>query len=315
VAAKLIRGLYNKHFEKRGCVLAIGNFDGIHVGHQALINRIKIRAKALHVPSLVMTFEPQPLEFFAPERKVPRLTRFREKFFLLSKAKVDQIWVVRFNAKAASLTAEEFIRQILVEKLHVKQLIVGKDFRFGQGREGDIHLLRKAGETFGFTVEIMPDVLINGERVSSTRVRKALMDNHLLLAETLLGRPYTMMGKVVYGNQLGRTLGFPTANIFLHRAATPVHGIYVVLVHGITDKPWPGVANVGIRPTIGGTRIILEVYLFDFKQALYGKVVRVEFCKKLREEERYDTLELLKRQMQKDVEEAQAYFLNRMSSI
>jgi riboflavin kinase/FMN adenylyltransferase len=308
VATQLIRGLYSKNFEKKGCVLAIGNFDGIHIGHQALINRIKTIAKEQGLPSLVMTFEPQPLEFFAAERKVPRLTRFREKFSLLSKAGIDQVWVVRFNAKFAALTAEEFITQILLEKLNVKQVIVGKDFRFGRGREGSIEQLQKAGETVGFSVEIMPDVIIDGERVSSTRVRKALVANNLSLAEMLLGRPYTMMGKVVYGNQLGRKLGFPTANIFLHRAATPVHGIYVVLVHGVMNKPLRGVANVGIRPTIGGTRIILEVYLFDFKDMLYGKVVSVEFCKKLREEERYDNLELLKVQMQKDAEEAQEYF-------
>jgi riboflavin kinase/FMN adenylyltransferase len=308
VVTKLIRGLYNKNFDKRGSVLAIGNFDGIHLGHQALIKQIKMSAKELGVPSIVMTFEPQPLEFFAPERKVPRLTRFREKFSLLSKADVDQVWVVRFNTKVAALSADAFIKKILLEKLHVKQIIVGKDFRFGQGREGNIDLLRKAGELYGFTVKVMPDVMIDNERVSSTRVRKALVENNLVLAETLLGRPYSLMGKVVYGNQLGRRLGFPTANIFLHRAATPVHGIYVVLVHGLKNKPLQGVANVGIRPTIGGTRIILEVYLFDFKETIYGKVVSVEFCKKLREEERYDNLEQLKIQMEKDALQAREYF-------
>lgn len=309
MATQLTRGLYSKQFDKRGCVLTIGNFDGIHLGHQALIKTMKARAAELKLPSLVMTFEPQPLEFLATHIKVPRLTRFREKIYLLSKAFVEKVWVVRFNAKFAALTADEFIKYILLEKLHAKHIIVGQDFRFGRGREGDIGHLQKAGKKFGFTVEMMSDVMIEGERVSSTRVRKALVDDNLLLAQTLLGRPYAMMGKVVYGNQLGRKLGFPTANIFLHRAATPVHGIYVVLVHGISSTPLRGVANIGTRPTIGGTRIILEVYLFDFNDTLYGKVVCVEFCKKLREEERYDNLDLLKHQMEKDVEQAREYFI------
>ena len=310
MVAKLIRGLQSKFLEKKGCVLSIGNFDGIHLGHQALIKQMKFRAKELGVSSLVMTFEPQPLEFFAPERKVPRLTRFREKFSLLSKAGVDQVWVVRFNAVLSALTAHDFIKKILFEKLHVNHVIVGQDFRFGRGREGDVSLLQKAGEVWGFTVEIMSNMTVDNERVSSTLIRKALMSDNLLLAKMLLGRPYTMMGKVVYGNQLGRKLGFPTANIFLHRAATPLHGIYVVLVHGVTQHALRGVANVGVRPTIGGTRIILEVYLFDFKDSLYGKMVNVEFCKKLREEERYDNLELLRLQMQKDAKQAQEYFLS-----
>lgn len=308
MATELIRGLKSKNFRQKGCVLTIGNFDGVHLGHQAIIKRINISAKELGVPSLVMTFEPQPLEYFVPERRVPRLTRFREKFTLLSQYGVDQVCVVKFNSELAALTAEDFIKKILWEKCQVKHVIVGKDFRFGKERRGDIQMLRMAGEEFGFTVEIMSDVIVDGERVSSTRVRKALTENNLALAEGLLGRPYTMMGNVVYGNQLGRKLGFPTANIYLHRAATPVQGIYVVRVHGIKKSPLPGVASIGTRPTIGGTRIILEVYLFDFKRTLYGKAVTVEFCKKLREEERYDNLELLKQQMVKDAEQGREYF-------
>lgn len=308
MATELIRGLYNKPFNRQGCVLTIGNFDGIHLGHQALIKRIKTSAMELGVSSMVMTFEPQPLEYFAKESGVPRLTRFREKFSLLSQAGVDQVCVVRFNAKMAALTAEEFIKKILCDTLHIRHLIVGKDFRFGYQRQGDVTMLRKAGALFNFTVEIMPDVIMDGERVSSTRVRKALGENNLALAEGLLGRPYSMMGKVVYGNQLGRQLGFPTANIYLHRIATPVHGIYVVGVHGLKKKTLQGVANVGVRPTIGGTRILLEVYLFNFKQMIYGKEVSIEFYKKLREEERYDNLELLKNQMKKDAKLARNYF-------
>ncbi|MBV8803178.1 MAG: bifunctional riboflavin kinase/FAD synthetase [Gammaproteobacteria bacterium] len=308
MSTKLIRGLYNNSFPQKGCVLTIGNFDGIHLGHQALIKRIKASAQELAISSMVMTFEPQPLEYFAAEHPVPRLTRFREKFSLLSASGVDQVCVVRFNAKIAALTAEEFIKKILCETLHVKHLIVGKDFRFGYQRQGDINMLRAAGALFNFTVEIMPDVILAGERVSSTRVRKALGENNLALAEGLLGRPYSMMGKVVYGNQLGRQLGFPTANIYLHRIATPVHGIYVVGVYGLKKKPVKGVANVGTRPTVDGTRILLEVYLFNFKQMIYGKEVTVEFYEKLREEERYANLELLKDQMKKDAKLAKEYF-------
>jgi riboflavin kinase/FMN adenylyltransferase len=308
VATKLVRGFKNNIPLPKGSVVTIGNFDGIHLGHQALIKRVKTSAKELSVPSIVLTFEPQPLEYFVPGRLVPRLTRFREKFTLLSKADVAEVWVVRFNAEFAALTADEFIKQILCKKLNVKHLIVGSDFRFGKGRLGDVNMLRKAGEALGFTVEIMPDIIVGGERVSSTRIRNALLENNLALAEELLGRPYTMLGKVVYGNQLGRQLGFPTANIYLHRAATPVHGIYVVRVHGLENKILPGVANVGVRPTIGGTRILLEVYLFDFERTIYGKPVTVEFCKKLREEERYDNLELLRLQMEKDAKQAREYF-------
>jgi riboflavin kinase/FMN adenylyltransferase len=221
---------------------------------------------------------------------------------------VQQVWVWRFDAALAALSAEKFIEEILCARLNIKHLIVGEDFRFGQGRVGDVALLKQAGECLGFTVEVMPGLQIEGQRVSSTRVRQALAASDHALAEQLLGHPYCLFGRVVYGNQLGRVLGFPTANIYLHRQETAVKGIYVVRLHGIASHGLPGVANVGTRPTIGGTRTLLEVHVFDFDQTIYGRQVKVEFCKKLRDEVRFDTLDLLKEQMLIDAEQARDYF-------
>jgi len=309
VETELIRGLYNFSLKNKGCVATIGNFDGVHLGHQALLSEVKKRAKALGVPSLVITFEPQPMEFFTRVKSVPRLTRFREKFSQLAQSGIDKVLVIRFNAEFAALTAEEFMEHLLSGTLGIKEIIVGDDFHFGKGRQGNMNVLKQAGEQLGFAVKSVQSVLIDNERVSSTRIRKALVDSDHLLAERLLGRPYSMLGRVVYGDQLGRTIGFPTANIYLHRQATPVHGIYVTRLYGITKKALPGVANVGIRPTVGGTRTLLEVHLFNFNQNIYGKYVCVEFCKKLRDEEHYETLDLMKEQILKDADEARHYFI------
>lgn len=312
---ELIRGLYNLQARHRGCVAAIGNFDGVHLGHQALLNRLKESAKTLNCPSLVITFEPQPLEFFMPDKAVPRLTRFREKFFYLSELGVDRVLVIHFNKQFASLPAEDFCQQILYCQLGVKHVILGDDFRFGANRKGDAAYLAASGKKLGYSVEVMPTVVLENERISSTRIREALLKADNALAQRLLGRPYSMMGRVVYGNQLGRQLGFPTANIFLHRAGTPIKGIYAVRLHGIRAHGLPGVANVGVRPTIGGTRTILEVYLFDFNENIYGKSVSVEFCKKQRDEVRYETLDLLKQQIAIDVDIAKNYFAKQAINI
>ncbi|HLB57832.1 MAG TPA: bifunctional riboflavin kinase/FAD synthetase [Gammaproteobacteria bacterium] len=306
---KLVRGLNNILSQKTGCVITMGNFDGVHRGHHVLLARVKAVAKTLHLPSIVMTFEPQPLEFFSPKKAVARLTRCREKFCLLADCGIDSVLVVHFNAVFAALSAEEFIKKILCEQLGVKYIIVGDDFRFGRARKGDVEFLKKAGERYHFTVETLSTVALDGEKISSTRIRQALAEGNHPLAEKLLGRPYSMMGRVVYGNQLGRVLGFPTANIYLHRVVTPVQGIYAVRVYGLEDHALTGVANLGTRPTIGGTRILLEVHLFHFDRVIYGKYVTVEFCKKLREEKRFDNLDLLKEQIGKDADEARDYFL------
>lgn len=309
VPTQLIRGLSHIPPFLKGSVVTIGNFDGVHQGHQVLLSHVVKTAKSLGLPSLVITFEPQPLEFLAPHKSVARLTRFREKFFLLSQSGIDKVLIIRFNNEFACLTADEFIQTLLIDKLGVKHFIVGGDFHFGRGRQGNVELLKKAGKEHGFVVETQADVMMASERVSSTRVRHALQAGNHRLADQLLGRPYFMMGRIVHGDKLGRVLGYPTANIHLHRKASPVMGVYVVRVHGLAKKSLPGVASIGIRPTIGGTRSLLEVHLFNFNQVIYGKYVSVEFCHKLRDEERYDNLAALKTQIGIDADQAREYFI------
>ena len=305
---ELIRGLRNIKPRHRGCVATIGNFDGVHRGHQALLKKVQQKAQALQVPSLVITFEPHPLEFFAPDKAAPRLTRWREKFSALADCGIDRVLVVRFDEHFAKLTAEEFIEQVLCKYLGIQHIIIGDDFRFGNKRQGDFEFLKNAGARLGFGVENMPSYTMDGERVSSTLVRDALVAGNHAQVKKLLGRPYSMMGRVVYGDQRGRVLGFPTANIYLHRAVTPVRGVYTVQMQGIADHSLPGVANVGIRPTIGGTRALLEVHLFDFNQEIYGRHVQVEFCEKIRDEKKFDNLDLLKAQIGQDATTAKNYF-------
>lgn len=308
MAIELIRGLHNIKAKHQHCVVTIGNFDGIHRGHQGLFQLLKERACEQKASTLVITFEPQPNEYFLPNQPVPRLTRWREKCYWLDQIGIDYLLIIPFTPMFSNLKAENFIHLILVNLLQIKQIIVGHDFHFGHNREGNIDLLKQQKK---FTTETMPSLKVEGERVSSTRIRQALKEGHQSLAERLLGRPYTMMGRVGHGNKLGRQLGFPTANIAMGRKMPPVQGIYIVRLHGIAPTPLPGVANVGIRPTIGGTRSLLEVHLFNFDRDIYGKHVTIEFCKKLRDEERYANLELLKAQIEKDAETARAYFVKR----
>jgi riboflavin kinase/FMN adenylyltransferase len=259
----------------------------------------------------VVTFEPHAFEFFAKGPvTIPRITRLREKFTALAECGVDYVVVLKFNQELASIDASQFVSDILHQTLRPVHMIVGDDFRFGRERKGDFALLSKMGADLGFTVEAMPTLLVDGERVSSTRVRKALQAGHLAQAERLLGRPYAMLGRVCHGDKLGQKLGFPTANIYLHRRLTPVLGIYTVYMYGLSgnQQGWPGVANVGTRPTVDGTRTLLEVHLLNFNQDIYGRYVRVEYCQKLRDEERYPNLDLLKEQIARDVEAAIQYF-------
>jgi riboflavin kinase/FMN adenylyltransferase len=312
VPTKLIRGLYNLPDAGEGCVATIGNFDGVHRGHQALIDRVTERAKAMNLSSVVVTFEPQPAEFFAkPEPAQPRLTRCREKFNALADCGVDKVMILHFDSKMANLSAADFVTRILCEGLNVKYLMVGDDFRFGKSRQGDFEFLKKAGEKYGFQVENISSVILENERISSTRVRNALLKGDHVLANKLLGHPYYMQGRIVHGAQRGRTIGFPTANIYLHRRVLPVQGVYSVRMY-LDGKSFAGVANVGIRPTVGGTRSLLEVHLFDFNQEIYGRQVRVEFCEKIRDEKRYESLDLLKVQIQKDAAQAREYFKTTM---
>lgn len=307
--AKLIRSFHNVTATDQGGVVTIGNFDGVHLGHQALLDQVIAEAKKRGVPSVVMTFEPHPLEYFSKDKPpIARLTRLREKFLALEAAGIDKVLVIPFNQALANLSASDFIAQNLVEILRPQHVIVGDDFQFGRGRQGDFTMLAELGKRYGYTAASMPTYQLDGGRVSSTRVRQILQADDLEMAKKLLGRPYSMQGRVRYGNQLGRQWGFPTANIFLQRELAPVTGIYTVLVHGVGDHPWPGAANLGVRPTVDGTRALLEVHLLDFNQQIYGRCVEVEFCKKLREEERFATIDLLKAQIADDVEKTREYF-------
>ncbi len=307
---ELIRGLHNLRAGHHGCVATIGNFDGVHLGHQAVIGQLAEKADALGLPTVVITFEPQPREYFNPESSPPRLTRFREKLEALRRYAIKRVLCLPFNRKLAEMPADEFIRRILVDGLGIKYLVVGDDFRFGRKREGTFAHLQAAGERYGFQVVNMHTFSVDEERVSSTRIRIALEHGRLSEAARLLGRDFRLSGRVAHGEKLGRQLGFPTANIFLHRRATPLQGIFVVEVYGLEKEPWPGVASLGTRPTVDGTRTILEVYLFDFDAQIYGKHLQVSFLHKLRDEEKYDSLGALKVQIQKDVDAARAYFEN-----
>jgi riboflavin kinase / FMN adenylyltransferase len=305
---ELVRGLHNLRPEHRGCAATIGSFDGLHLGHQAVLTQLAAQGREYRLPVTLITFEPQPREYFMPEEAPPRLTRFREKLEVLRHCGVDRVVCLRFNAWLASLTADEFIQRIMLDGLAVKYLVVGDDFRFGKGRIGDYALLEQAGKTHGFPVVTMPTFNIGNHRVSSTRIRVALNEGDFSSAEALLGRPYWMSGRVAHGDKRGRTIGFPTANIFLHRNAVPVNGVFAVEMCGIDDRPIPGVANVGTRPTVDGSRALLEVHLFDFDRDIYGRHVQVSFLKKLRPERKFESFELLKRQIELDAEQARAFF-------
>ncbi len=309
---ELIRGLYNLRPRHRGCVATIGNFDGVHLGHQAVLAQLSEQADELGLPLVVITFEPYPQEFFASkEASLPRLTRLREKLQVLRRYGVDRLLLLHFDRTMAQMSAEEFIEQLLVVGLEVRYLVVGDDFCFGHQRQGEITMLRAAGEKHGFQVVEMHTFEVAGQRVSSTRVREALAAGDLNQAAQLLGRSYRISGRVVYGDQRGRTIGFPTANIHLHRRVTPLRGVYAVEMFGLSggaELSVKGVANIGHRPTVDGTRCQLEVHLFDFDREIYGEYVQVEFIARLRDEKRFDSFDELKGQIEHDVAAAHALF-------
>lgn len=296
---------------KTSLVLTIGNFDGVHRGHQALLERLMAHARSLALPAAVLTFEPSPREFFAPDQAPARLTSLREKLKLLECSGVDQVYVCRFNAKLASLSAEDFIERILVRGLATRHLIVGDDFRFGRGRVGDFELLQKAGLAHGFKVETMATIDWQGERVSSSAVREALENGEIEHAGRLLGRPYCISGRVMHGEKLGRQLGFPTANVQLKRKRLPLLGVFAVTLSGIAEQPLPGAASLGVRPTLGtGLKPVLEVHLLDFDRPIYDSHVCVSFMHKLRAEAKYASLDVLKAQIADDIEATRTYFRN-----
>jgi riboflavin kinase/FMN adenylyltransferase len=309
---ELIRGLHNLKSRHQGCVATIGNFDGLHLGHQAVIRQVMEKGRELNLPVVVITFEPQPQEYFRPDEVPSRLTRLREKLLVLESLFVDRVLCLHFNEQLASLTADQFVQQILVHGLGVKYLVVGDDFKFGKGRGGDFEYLQAVGPELGFEVSDTDSFSFAGARVSSTSIRSALEAGDMLLAKQMLGRDYGMCGRVAHGDKRGRTIGFPTANIYLHRKSSPLSGVFSVQLHSkhpqIGGRVVNGIANVGQRPTVGGTRTLLEVHLFDFSGDIYGAYVDVTFLQKIRDEHRFESFEALKAQIARDVEQAKAFF-------
>lgn len=305
---QLIRGIHNIQARHHGCVLTIGNFDGVHRGHQAVLKQLQQEGQHLGLPVMVMIFEPQPLEIFAKDQAPARLTRLRDKAKYLAQAGVDYLLCVKFDPRFAANTAQAFIAELLVENLSVKLLIVGDDFRFGAGRQGDFTLLQQAGKEYGFEVVSTSTFREGGQRISSTAIRHALDDGALLLAENLLGHPYSISGRVAHGDELGRTIGFPTANLPLKRLVAPAKGVYAVEVYGLGPDPLPGVANIGTRPTINGVCQQLEVHLLDVTMDLYGRHINVVLRMKMRNEQRFTSLDALKQQIADDVVTARNFF-------
>ncbi|TMS56598.1 bifunctional riboflavin kinase/FAD synthetase [Imbroritus primus] len=307
---KVFRGLPNAE-SKAPCALTIGNFDGVHRGHQSLLALARAAADARGLPLCVMTFEPHPREFFMPERAPTRITLLRDKLEALRSNGVDRVVVEHFNAHFAAQTPDEFVRHVLVEGLHAKWVLVGDDFCYGARRAGDFATLRAAAGQYGFEVEQMGVISEGGVRISSSAVREALADGNLQHARRLLGHGYAISGHVVHGKKLGRQLGFPTLNLRISHKRPAVSGIFVVQVHGLGDHPLPGVASIGVRPTVEDAgRVLLEVHLFDFDAEIYGRLIRVEFMKKLRDEMRYDSLDELQVAIAQDCADARNFFLN-----
>lgn len=306
---RLIRGLSHLKPLENGCVLTIGNFDGLHLGHQAVIKQLAKRGKALGLPVVVMTFEPQPLEYFLGENAPSRLMCLREKVIGFSKLPVDDLLILRFNQQFANCDADQFIEDVLVKKLNVKYLVVGDDFHFGKARRGTTLMLKEKGKMFGFDVEGTGSYQVAGLRVSSTLIRDALNEGDLALTEKLLGCCYSVCGRVAHGAKRGRTIGYPTANIQMFRKNTPINGVFAVTMTGIDGREFEGVANVGTRPTVdGSSKVILEAHLFDFDREIYGRYVEVHFKQKIRNEMRFQSLNELKVQIVKDVAEAKKIF-------
>jgi riboflavin kinase/FMN adenylyltransferase len=306
---QLIRGLSHLEPFKNGCVLSIGNFDGLHLGHRAVIRKLVERGKVLGLPVVIMFFEPQPLEYFLGDNAPSRLMRLREKVIEMAKLPVDNLLIVRFNQNFANRDAEQFIEHILINTLNVKHLVIGDDFHFGKARRGNFAMLKEKGRLNGFTVEDTGSFQLGGLRISSTLIRDALVAGDLKRAEKLLGHCYSVCGRIAHGDKLGRTIGYPTANIRMHRKNTPINGVFAVTMTGIDGLEFEGVANVGTRPTLdGGSKVILETYLFDFNKEIYGRYVEVHFHQKIRDESRFHSLEELKAQIVKDVAETKKIF-------
>jgi riboflavin kinase/FMN adenylyltransferase len=301
---ELVRGLNGFSKARQGCVLTVGNYDGVHLGHQQMIRALKHRAAELDAPSTVLVFEPSSKEFIDPDAAPARLTRWREKFAALAALEVDRLVTLRFNERMRAMSPEDFVEQLLVRGLGARHVVVGDDFRYGSRAGGTIDTLKVAGRIRGFGVDQVAPFVLDGVRVSSTVVRERLERADFPGAARLLGRPYRMIGHVAHGRELGRTLGFPTANLHLMRRKSPTWGVMAVRVYGIDAGPRDGVASLGTRPTVNGTEPLLEVHVFDYDGDLYGRLIEVEFVAKLRDEVKFDSVDAMVVQMKVDAANA-----------
>ncbi len=304
----LVRHLSDLPFDKlaHGSVVTIGSFDGLHLGHRQLLDRVIAKSRSLGVPSVVMSFEPTPKEFFSARNPPSRLMRFREKYDSLAEYGIDIFYCPRFNPAMRGIRADDFIRKILIHALNTRHIVVGDDFHFAHKREGSIDDLTRVRDALQFEIEQVPSIINDGVRVSSTAIREALANGNVPRASALLGRPYRMSGRIVKGRKVGRSLGFATANVDLRRRQSAVMGIFAVRVSGLEEGPVDGVASVGTRPTFDLKKPLLEVYLFDFDRDIYGDYIHVDFIGHIRDEEKYDSVDELVAQMNKDVENAKA---------
>ena len=301
---QLVRGLHNLKPEHRNCALTIGNFDGVHHGHQALLRLLSERAREHNIPAALMSFDPLPHEYFSNNKPAPRLTSARERYTSIAELdeslRPDLLLILRFDDTLAQLSAEEFVSNVLVDALAVKAVVIGDDFRFGKGRMGNYDFLKSAGVEHGFEVLALSTHSVDNMRVSSTGIRQALLESRLSDAERMLGRPYRICGRVAHGDKRGRTIGFPTANIRLNRPAVPLSGVYSVTLCSPELGDVPGIANIGRRPTVDGVHDQLEVHLFDFDKDIYGMNICVSFHHKIRDEKKFDSFELLRQQIELD---------------
>ncbi|MDH3636544.1 MAG: bifunctional riboflavin kinase/FAD synthetase [Gammaproteobacteria bacterium] len=312
---KLIRGLYNLTRPLPASAVTIGNFDGVHRGHQLVISQLKQVAASASLPTVVIIFEPQPIEYFAPDKAPKRLARFREKIAYLKAQQIDYLLCLHFDQQLAGQSAEEFVQKILVDSLNTRHLVIGDDFHFGKNRQGNFQFLKDNSERFGFMIDETETLMIDGERVSSTRIRDSINRGDFEKAAELLGRPYSLSGRVAHGQKLGRELGYPTINIKMGDKTLIVKGIFAVNVKGIDNRVLQGVASIGTRPTVNGVDTILEVYILGFDQDVYGYSVEVEFLHKIREEEKFDSLEELSTWIGRDTEKAIAFFKQRQKTV
>ena len=304
---ELIRGLHNLSARHHGCVLTIGKFDGVHLGHQAVLKNLIEKASCLNLPAVVMVFEPQPEELFAPQHAPARLSLLRDKFIALKQVGIHRLLCVRFTPEFSAMSPEAFIQNLLVKRLGVKFLVVGDDFKFGYKRGGDFELLQHHSKTHSYDVVSTQSFRMHDYRISSTAVRNALANANFVQAQEMLGTPFVLRGKVVHGEKNGRTIGYPTANVLLHRHKSPLRGVFAVKVKTHYGQ-YKGVANVGMRPTLNGQRMQLEAHLFDFAQTLYGQQIEVEFVEKIREEIKFSDFQALKQQIIKDAQQAKNLF-------